>query len=169
MAGYECSLCSGQEQASLLITPLTGGETMAVGQDCMAVGLAGMLAGHLGLDAEKLWDAVQRLANKQLAAAAKQASEDRAAMQAEGEGFPEGPSGSGSDDLAAIERAAAAAAGPAGESGPPVDGLQAASAAGPEGIPDGSDSPPAAPAGPAKGGQAQRLPGRPPRHAGRST
>lgn len=58
MAGYECSLCEGAEQATILITPLTGGETMAVGESCMAVAFTGMLAGHLAMDAELLWDAI---------------------------------------------------------------------------------------------------------------
>lgn len=169
MAGYECSLCSGQEQAVLLITPLTGGETMAVGPDCMAVGLAGMLAGHLGIDADKLWDAAQRLLNKQLAAAAKQASEDQAAEQEVRPQFPEGPSGSGSDDLAAIEAAAAAQDGTAeAASWPPTaDQITAGvKAAEPR---RGGPGPVEAASGPAAGDKPARLPGRPPRHAGRSS
>lgn len=169
MAGYECSLCSGQEQAVLLITPLTGGETMAVGPDCMAVGLAGMLAGHLGIDADKLWDAAQRLLTKQLAAAAKQASEGQAAEQESRPQFPEGPSGSSSDDLAAIEAAAAA---DGRDSGKPITGTEDASTSG-EGISVDPLSGPQSHAevSPAKGGpgDSARLPGRPPRHAGRSS
>lgn len=61
MAGYDCDLCSGEERASVLITPLAGGETMAVGESCMAVAFTGMLAGHLQIDPEKLFAACERL------------------------------------------------------------------------------------------------------------
>lgn len=71
MAGYECALCQGEEQATLLITPLTGGETMAVGESCMAVAFTGMLAGHLGVGADKLWAAAERLVKREQAKAAK--------------------------------------------------------------------------------------------------
>jgi hypothetical protein len=71
VAGYECSLCQGEEQATILITPLTGGETMAIGEDCMSVAFTGMLAGHLAIDAEKLWGACERLIKAQAKQAAK--------------------------------------------------------------------------------------------------
>ena len=71
MAGYECSLCGGAEQATLLVTPLTGGETMAIGPDCMGVAFAGMLAGHLGIDPEALYKAADRLAKAEAKRAAK--------------------------------------------------------------------------------------------------
>lgn len=45
----------------MLITPLTGGPTMAVGRECMPVTLTGMLAGTAGIDGGKLWAAVERL------------------------------------------------------------------------------------------------------------
>lgn len=64
MPGYMCSMCSESatpEQAVILITPLAGGETMPVGNDCMPVVLTGMLAGTIGIDADKLWAAVERL------------------------------------------------------------------------------------------------------------
>lgn len=86
MAGYECSLCGGDEQATILITPLTGGETMAVGEDCMAVAFTGMLAGHLQIDPEGLWKACERL----MKAAAK-----AEARHAEAEGQDRGPEGPG--------------------------------------------------------------------------
>lgn len=80
MAGYECSLCDGAEQATLLITPLTGGETMAVGQGCMGVAFAGMLAGHLGIGADELYDAAAGLA--------KQAAEAKPVDQSPNGGAP---------------------------------------------------------------------------------
>lgn len=61
MAGYECSLCAGDEPATILITPLQGGETMAIGESCMAVAFTGMLAGHLEVDPEELWKAAERV------------------------------------------------------------------------------------------------------------
>ena len=76
MAGYECSLCGGAEQATLLVTPLTGGETMAIGPDCMGVAFAGMLAGHLGIDPEALYKAADRLAKAEAKRAAKAAEVD---------------------------------------------------------------------------------------------
>lgn len=75
MAGYACSLCEGEEQATVLITPLTGGETMAVGEGCMAVAFTGMLAGHLQIDAEKLYAACERLIKAEAKKAPKVAAE----------------------------------------------------------------------------------------------
>jgi hypothetical protein len=61
MPGYKCSLCDTDEPAVILITPLTGGETMPVGNDCLPTALTGMLAGTVGIDGDKLWAAVERL------------------------------------------------------------------------------------------------------------
>jgi hypothetical protein len=109
MAGYECELCDQQEQAAVLITPLVGGETMAVGQDCMAVAFTGMLAGSLGIDAEDLGKAVDRLVKARDRKAAAEATGDRKAAEAEGqdpgaEWRPgiDGPTGDGAADLAAL-------------------------------------------------------------------
>lgn len=143
MAGYECSLCSGAEQAVLLITPLTGGETMAVGPDCMGVALIGMTAGHFEVDAEKLLTAVERLVKRAEADAAKGAAEDQAATVADGGQAPGPPDSSG-----AI---------PAG--GDPSVG-------GPAGVPPGGpDSPGERPEAPAGSGRVAELAARRPRHA----
>lgn len=101
---YGCGLCEDAEQATFLITPLTGGDTMAVGNDCAPVALCGMLASYLGIDADKLWAKAEQLVKAGMKAAAKQASEDRAAMAAEG-----------------AEDQAAGADGP-GDGGPPGPG-----------------------------------------------
>lgn len=69
MAGYQCGGCDGAEPAAILITPLNGAETLAVGDNCMPVTWCGILAGVLGLDPERLWDAAVAL--KQAAAAAE--------------------------------------------------------------------------------------------------
>lgn len=83
MAGYECSLCGGDEPATILITPLQGGETMAVGNDCMAVAFTGMLAGHLEVDPEELWKAAERVIKARDRKAAKGHTEAPAPPAAE--------------------------------------------------------------------------------------
>lgn len=80
MAGYMCELCSGEESAVLLITPLSGGETIAYGADCMPIALTGMLAANLGIDADKLWAAAERLVKARDREAGKQAGQDQAAV-----------------------------------------------------------------------------------------
>ncbi len=56
---YMCLLCDGAESAVLLITPLTGGETMAIGNTCYMVGLTGLMSSFLEVDAEGLYDAIR--------------------------------------------------------------------------------------------------------------
>jgi hypothetical protein len=56
---YMCLLCDGEESAVLLITPLTGGETLAVGNACYMVGLTGLMSSFLEVDAEGLYDAIR--------------------------------------------------------------------------------------------------------------
>src|SRR5215467_6461685 len=96
MSGYSCVMCNGGEPATILITPLVGGDTMPVGQECMATTFTGMLAGTLGIDAEDLGKAVDRLTKARDAKAAKQATEDRKAAEAEGQADEDGP-GPGAD------------------------------------------------------------------------
>lgn len=55
---YQCHLCDGAEQAVMLVTPLAGGDTMAVGADCMLTALCGLLSVHAQVDTERLYDAV---------------------------------------------------------------------------------------------------------------
>jgi hypothetical protein len=55
---YTCHLCDGAEQAAMLVTPLAGGDTMAVGADCMLTALCGLLSVHAQVDTERLYDAV---------------------------------------------------------------------------------------------------------------
>lgn len=61
MAGYDCEMCAGAEPGAVLITPLNGADTMAIGQECLPVALTGMLASTLGVDPSKLYAAVERL------------------------------------------------------------------------------------------------------------
>ena len=55
---YECELCDEHKPASFLISPLSGAQTLAVGDECAAVALTGMLASYLGIDADKLYDQI---------------------------------------------------------------------------------------------------------------
>lgn len=55
---YTCNLCDGAESAVMLVTPLAGGDTMAVGADCMLTALCGLLSVHAQVDTEALYDAV---------------------------------------------------------------------------------------------------------------
>jgi hypothetical protein len=55
---YICHLCDSAEQAVMLVTPLAGGDTMAVGADCMLTALCGLLSVHAQVDTERLYDAV---------------------------------------------------------------------------------------------------------------
>lgn len=70
MAGYQCELCNGEEQAAVLITPLTGADTMAVGVECLPVALCGMLASSLGVDGDTLYEKAAELQAAAQAAAA---------------------------------------------------------------------------------------------------
>lgn len=58
---YNCHLCDGAEQAVMLVTPLAGGDTMAIGADCMLTGLCGLLSVHAQVDTERLYDALVTL------------------------------------------------------------------------------------------------------------
>lgn len=55
---YTCHLCDGAEQAVMLVTPLAGGDTMAIGAGCMLTGLCGLLSVHAQVDTERLYDAL---------------------------------------------------------------------------------------------------------------
>lgn len=55
---YACHLCDSAEPAVMLVTPLTGDDTMAVGADCMLTALCGLLSVHAQVDTERLYDAV---------------------------------------------------------------------------------------------------------------
>lgn len=61
---YDCSLCGGKERAALLITPLSGADTMPVGQQCAALAYITLLASSLNVDTDKLYDHVMQLAGE---------------------------------------------------------------------------------------------------------
>lgn len=70
---YTCHLCADAEPATVLITPLQGGDTMAIGPDCMVTGLCGLLSVAVQIDAEALYDAIIKLRADADASAAEQA------------------------------------------------------------------------------------------------
>lgn len=74
MASYPCGGCDGAEQAVVLITPLSGADTLAIGPNCMPVTFCGMFAAEAGIDADKLWDAAMAIIKKEAAKAAKGAA-----------------------------------------------------------------------------------------------
>jgi hypothetical protein len=58
---YTCHLCADAEPATVLITPLAGGDTMAIGSDCMVTGLCGLLSVATQVDPEQLYDHIIKL------------------------------------------------------------------------------------------------------------
>ena len=58
---YNCGLCDGAERAVLLITPLSGADTMAVGQQCAALAYISLLASTLDIDTDKLYEHIMSL------------------------------------------------------------------------------------------------------------
>lgn len=59
--GYTCHLCNDAEPAVILVTPLSGGDTMAIGQRCLVMGYCGLLSVLLDVDAEQLYDGLVAL------------------------------------------------------------------------------------------------------------
>jgi hypothetical protein len=51
---YKCGLCEGAEPAAFLITPLSGADTMAVGQQCAPTALGTLLASYVGAEPSDL-------------------------------------------------------------------------------------------------------------------
>ena len=74
MPGYECGVCEGAEQAAILVTPLTGGDTMPLGASCAPVGLVSIIASMTGVDADGLYDAVRKHVDREHKAAEEAAS-----------------------------------------------------------------------------------------------
>lgn len=58
---YTCHLCNDAEPATILITPLKGGDTMAIGEGCMVMGYCGLLSVLMDVDAEQLYDGLVAL------------------------------------------------------------------------------------------------------------
>jgi hypothetical protein len=76
---YTCHLCADAEPAIVLITPLRGGDTLAIGEACMATGYCGLLSVLMGVDAEQLYDGLVALqaTTREAQAAADAATPDK--------------------------------------------------------------------------------------------
>lgn len=71
---YTCHLCADAEPAIVLVTPLRGGDTMAIGQNCMVMGYCGLLSVLMDVDAEQLYDGLVALQTATRAAEAAAAA-----------------------------------------------------------------------------------------------
>lgn len=66
MTGYECILCEGANgPVTMITTSLVTGATASSCSACVPVALVGALATELGLDGNRLYDAVQRFAQRE--------------------------------------------------------------------------------------------------------
>lgn len=80
---YTCHLCNDAEPATILITPLKGGDTLAIGQACLVTGYCGLLSVLMDVDAEQLYDGLVALqtATRTAEAAADAPAPDRPAAK----------------------------------------------------------------------------------------
>lgn len=74
MAGYQCTICESDKPVVVLVTSLTNGQTLASCQDDMPVMLIGQLATELMVDPQRLYDSIQRFADREAKSAAKKAA-----------------------------------------------------------------------------------------------
>lgn len=81
MAGYSCNYHDGQGQATLLLTDLTSGQTLATCADDAPVMLTGALAAFLNVDTGKLWQAIERFAKRNQQAPPEPPAQDQAPEQ----------------------------------------------------------------------------------------
>ncbi len=65
MAGYICELDDQQRPAVFLQTNLVSGATIAVCAECVPVALIGALSSELGVDGDRLYDAVRRFVDRE--------------------------------------------------------------------------------------------------------
>lgn len=74
-AGYVCEFCGGQHPVRYLFTSLANGETLVMCAEDTPVALIPMLAAHLGVDYERLYDSIKRFVDREAAREAKLAAE----------------------------------------------------------------------------------------------
>ena len=72
---YNCHLCNDAEPATILITPLSGGDTLAIGSNCLVTGYCGLLSVLMDVDAEQLYDGLAALQEATRAAEAAAAAD----------------------------------------------------------------------------------------------
>lgn len=65
---YNCTICGDNERATFLITPLSGGDSTAFGDNCAPVVLSSMVAAFLGLDADKVYDTLAGMTSDEASA-----------------------------------------------------------------------------------------------------
>lgn len=65
---YNCTICGDNERAAFLITPLSGGDSTAFGENCAPIVLSSMLAAFLGLDADKVYDTLAGMTSDEASA-----------------------------------------------------------------------------------------------------
>lgn len=65
---YNCTICGDNERATFLITPLSGGDSTAFGDNCAPIVLSSMLAAFLGLDADKVYDTIAGMTSDEASA-----------------------------------------------------------------------------------------------------
>lgn len=78
---YTCHMCNDAEPAVILITPLSGGDTMAIGASCLVTSYCGLLSVLMDVDPEQLYDGLVALqeATRAAQAAADAATPDKPA------------------------------------------------------------------------------------------
>ena len=85
-AGYVCNLCEGERgPVTQLITSLVNGATVASCREDLPVFMVGALGAELGLDADRLYDAIRRFESRERDRIAKAAKAAADAAQAEAE------------------------------------------------------------------------------------
>lgn len=104
MSGYECLLCEGANGAvTIITTSLLTGATASSCSVCYPVALVGALATELGVDGNRLYDAVQRFCQREekagrLSPGPEADGADPDAGAAPPELQPAGQAGGGDDD-----------------------------------------------------------------------
>jgi hypothetical protein len=73
VSGYQCAICESDKPVVLLMTSLVTGQTVGSCQDDLPIMMIGALARELGLDAQRLYDSIQRFADREYKSAAKAA------------------------------------------------------------------------------------------------
>lgn len=90
MSGYQCPTCQGERGVTRLLTNLATGKTDCTCDDDLPILLIGELAVWLQVDPQRLYDAVQRFADREAKAFAKAAASNASQdAQTAAEGGPD--------------------------------------------------------------------------------
>lgn len=74
MSGYQCMIGEDDKPVVVLVTSLQTGQTLGSCQDDLPLLFIGQLATYLGLDPQRLYDSIQRFADREAKSAAKAAA-----------------------------------------------------------------------------------------------